>query len=83
MNRYQISSPRKVFAIASVAMTAIIIGVSVIVPAKIQSGTPDLRTLAPIEVVASRSKSDVVRVREPELVTVRDHNVPPKHKQES
>ena len=32
MNEYQISSPRKIFAIAAVAMTAMTIGLSVVVP---------------------------------------------------
>jgi hypothetical protein len=91
MNRYRISSPRKAFAIASVAMTAITIGLSVVVPAKIQSGDRDLRTLAaskammpaPVEVVASPLHIDVVGIREPELVSVHVRNALSKRKQES
>jgi hypothetical protein len=73
MNDYQISSPRKVFAIAAVAMTAITIALSVVGPAKMQSDARDLRGLttseamtpAPAEVAASPLQVYVVGVREP------------------
>jgi len=73
MNDYQISSPRKVFAIAAVAMTAITIVLSVVGPAKMESDTRDLRALttskavspAPAEVAASPLHVYVVGVREP------------------
>jgi hypothetical protein len=73
MNDYQISSPRKVFAIAAVAMTAITIALSVVGPAKMGSDTRDLRALttskavtpAPAEVAASPLQVYVVGVREP------------------
>ena len=73
MNRYQISSPRKVFAIAAVAMTAITIALSVVGPAKMGSDTRDLRALTtskamtpgPAEVAATRLQVYVVGIREP------------------
>ena len=73
MNRYQISSPRKVFAIAAVAMTAITIALSVVAPAKMQSDARDLQALttskamtpAPAEVAAGRLQVYVVGIREP------------------
>ncbi len=91
MNHYQISSPRKVFAIAAVAMTAITIALSVVAPAKMQSETRDLRALttskaitpAPAEVAAGPLRVYVVGVREPELVSVHVRSTPPKRKQES
>ena len=91
MNHYQISSPRRVFAIAAVAMTAITIALSVVAPAKMQSETRDLRalttskaiTLAPAEVAAGPLRVYVVGVREPELVSVHVRSTPPKRKQES
>jgi adenine/guanine phosphoribosyltransferase-like PRPP-binding protein len=91
MNHYQISSPRRVFAIAAVAMTAITIGLSVVVPAKVQSDARDPRavaaakamTPAPAEVVASRLHVEVVGVREPELLSVHVRSAPPKRKQDS
>jgi hypothetical protein len=96
MNDYQISSPRKLFAIAAVAMTAITIALSVVAPAKMQSDARDLRALttskavtpAPAEVAASPLHIDVVGVREPvaresELVSAHVRNPPPKRKQDS
>jgi hypothetical protein len=91
MSPYQISSPRKAFAIAAVAMTAITMGLAVVVPAKIQSDARDERTLAaskavtpaPVEVAASRLHVHVVGTREPELISVQVRNAPPKRKQES
>ena len=90
MNHYQISSPRKVFAIAAVAMTAITLGLSVVAPAKMLADARDLRALttskamtpAPAEVVASPLHIYVVGVREPELVSVQGRSAPPKRKQE-
>jgi hypothetical protein len=90
MNRYQISSPRKAFAIASVAMTAITVALSVVVPAKMRSNAGDVRTLAAIKVVApapvaaatGRLHIDVVGIREPEFASVQVPS-PPKRKQES
>ena len=73
MNRYQISSPRTVFAIAAVAMTAITIALSVVAPAKMQSDGRDLQALTtskamtpgPAEVAAPRLQVYVVGIREP------------------
>jgi hypothetical protein len=75
MNGYQISSPRKVVAIAAVAMTAITIALSVVAPAKMQSDARDLRALttskamtpAAAEVAASRLQVYVIGIREPEI----------------
>jgi len=96
MNHYQISSPRKVFAIAAVAMTAITIALSVVAPAKMQSHARHLRALttskamtaAPAEVAASPLHIDVVGVREsgvrePEFVSAHVRNPPPKRKRDS
>jgi hypothetical protein len=90
MNHYQISSPRKVFAIAAVAMTAITIGLSVVVPAKMHGDARDPQTLTaskamtpgPAEVIASPLRIYVVGVRDPELVSMHVRNAPPKRKQE-
>jgi hypothetical protein len=91
MNQYQISSPRKIFAIAAVAMTAITIGFSVVVPSQIQSGARDARTLtaskamtpAPVEGVAAPLRVEVIGVRDPELISVQVRAAPPKRKHES
>ena len=96
MNDYQISSPRKFFAIAAAAMTAITVVLSVVGPAKMESDTRDLRALATskavtptaAEVAASPLHVYVVGVREPgirepELVSAHVRNPPRKRKQDS
>jgi hypothetical protein len=91
MNRYQISSPRKAFAIASVAMTAITIGLAIIVPAKMQSDARDLQAMAsstltspvPVGVIPERLRVDVVGTREPEFAAQEIRTVLPKRKQDS
>jgi hypothetical protein len=90
VNHYQISSPRKVFAMAAVAMTAITIGLSVVVPANVNGDARGPRlltaskamTAAPAEVIAGPMHIDVVGIREPELVAVHGRSAPPKRKQE-
>ena len=91
MSHYQISSPRKAFAVAAVAMTAITIGLSVVIPATILSDARDERTVAPtkavtparVEVAASRLHVHIVGTRDPELISVQVRSAPPKRKQES
>jgi hypothetical protein len=91
MSHYQISSPRKVFALGAVAMTAITIALSVVVPAQIKSGDGNAQALAaskaiapaPVEAVAERLYVEVVGVREPELISVKGRPAPVKPKQES
>jgi len=91
VNRYQISSPHKLFAIAAVAMTAITMGLSVVAPATMQSRARDLPTLtaskamtpAAVGVIAGPLHIDVVGVRAREFVSVQVRNSLPKRKQES
>src|ERR1700680_2831586 len=59
MNRYEPLIPRVAFGIAAVAMTAITIGVSVIMPAKMDSDSPEPRMLEALTVTAPASKGDV------------------------
>ena len=78
MNRYEPSIPRVAFSIAAVAMTAITIGVSVVIPAKMDSGSREPRMLAASKVdlpactgvVAGSASIDVVAVHERGLATV-------------
>jgi hypothetical protein len=76
MTHYQSSSPRKLFAIGAFALTAITIGLAVVLPAKMESGDRDVRALAasapvpPIEAVTERLRIEVVGVRDPELISV-------------
>ena len=68
MNRYQPLIPRVAFGIAAVAMTAITIGVALVMPAKMDSDSPEPRMLAALKVTASASTGaesiDVVAVHE-------------------
>ena len=55
MNRYETSIPRVAFGIAAVAMTAITIGVSVILPAEMDSSSRDAQLLAASKVTPPAS----------------------------
>jgi hypothetical protein len=59
MNRYEPLIPRVAFGIAAVAMTAITIGVSVIMPAKMDRDSPEPRMLEALTVTAPASMGDV------------------------
>jgi hypothetical protein len=59
MIRYHPLIPRVAFGIAAVAMTAITIGVSVIMPAKMDSDSPEPRMLEALTVTAQASTGDV------------------------
>jgi hypothetical protein len=59
MNRYEPLIPRVAFGVAAVAMTAITIGVSVIMPAKMDSDSPAPRMLEALTVTAPASTGDV------------------------
>ena len=91
MNRYQISTPRAASVIAAIALTALTLGVSVVAPAKMDSGSAEVRTLAaqktvtptPIQAVINPARIEVIGVREPGFISVHDRNVPAKRKQQS
>jgi hypothetical protein len=76
MTHYQSSSPRKLFAIGAFALTAVTIGLAVVLPAKMGSGDRDVRALAastpivPAEAATERLRVEVVGVRDPELISV-------------
>lgn len=70
MNRYEPLIPRVAFGIAAVAMTAITIGVSVIMPAKTDSDSPELRMLEALTVTAPASVGDVTGSESIDVVAV-------------
>jgi hypothetical protein len=70
MNRYQPLIPRVTFGIAAVAMTAITIGVSVIMPAKMDSDSPEPRVLEALTVTAPASTGDVTGSDSVDVVAV-------------
>jgi hypothetical protein len=91
MNRYQTSIPRKAFALAALALTALTVGLTVIVPVKIQSDPRELRTLTAItvtppaaQVLPDRLRVDVTGIREPDFAAVQVRTaLPPKRKENS
>jgi len=70
MNRYQTLIPRVAFGIAAVAMTAITMGVSVIMPAKMDSDSPEPRMLDALTVTAPASTGDVTGSESVDVVAV-------------
>jgi hypothetical protein len=75
--KYEPSSPRIALGFAGVVMTAIVIAVSVILPAQMDSGSQEPRMLAPSKANAPAStrlvavtRVDVVALREPGSFTV-------------
>ncbi|HEY2967452.1 MAG TPA: hypothetical protein VGK75_03705 [Casimicrobiaceae bacterium] len=91
MNSYQTSTPRVTLVIAALALTALTIGVSVVVPATMDSGSRELGLLAaresvapmPIPVFIEPASIEVVAAREPAFIRVHVRSVQPKHKQQS
>ena len=91
MNRYETSNPRAALSIAAVAMTAITLGLSVIVPAKVDYNRHELGALAASTAVAPAStevdaaplRIEVLGVRTPELVSVQARSALLKRKQQS
>lgn len=70
MNRYEPLISRVAFGIAAVAMTAITIGVSVIMPAKMDSDSPEPRMLEALTVTAPASTGDVTGSESIDVVAV-------------
>ena len=89
MNRFDPSTPRTACSIAAIGMTALTIGLLVVAPAKIDSGTLAVISVATAkavsqgatEVAITPAQIDVVAVREPNVVDTR--NVASKRKQHS
>ena len=78
MNQYEPSAPRVALGVAAVVMTAITIGMSVIMPAKMDSNSREPHMLAaskvttPVstDVAAGSASINVAAVHEPRLSTV-------------
>ncbi len=91
MNAYHTSTPRAALVIAAIALTALTLGVSVVAPAKMDSGTPGAGSLAaqntvaptPIQAAIDPARIEVIGVREPAFIPVHARNVPAKRKQQS
>jgi hypothetical protein len=76
VNRYQPSSPRLAFGIAAVAMTAITIGVSVVMPAKMDSDSREPRVLAALRVTAPASTGVVAGAESIDVVAAHESGSP-------
>jgi hypothetical protein len=94
MNRYESSIPRAALGFAAAALAAMTLGVSVIAPAKMESGNPEARSLAvskavtpaPTEVAIGAMRVLVIAAREPNLSTMQVRHLQPaqpKRKQQS
>ena len=88
---YENSTPRATLGIIAAAMTAMTIGLSIVLPAKTDSARREASlqaashavTPSSDELIGSRIRVDVIGVREPSLVSVRATAVPVKRKQQS
>jgi hypothetical protein len=85
MKRYEPETPRTALGLAAIALTALTIGLLVVVPAKMDAGGPDALTLArakapPIEVVISPARIEVVGQRDRAVAAAADAAAPPKAK---
>ncbi|MCC7325246.1 MAG: hypothetical protein IT521_00385 [Burkholderiales bacterium] len=75
MNRYEPEAPRALFATAAFALSAITLGVLVVIPAHFDSGFAPATTLtsapaapaAPIEIAISPARIDVIGVPVPDV----------------
>jgi hypothetical protein len=70
MNRYETSTPRAAFALAALALTAMTLGLSVIIPARMD--TSNIATPAAIIVSDAPTRVariDVIAVREPKVAS--------------
>jgi len=90
MNRYEPSIPRVAFGVAAIAMTAITLGMALVLPASMEPGDQEAGRLAasgavsqpPTAVVINPARINVVGVRERELVSAQVRDVDPKCKQD-
>ena len=88
MNRFEPSIPRAAFGIAAIAMTAITIGMAVLLPSRMEPGDREPGRLAaseavlpaPTVVVINPARIEVVGVRGRELVSAQVRDVDPKCK---
>ena len=89
MNRYEPSIPRVAFGVAAIVMTAITMGMGLVLPAWVEPGDQGAGRLAtseaappPAAVAINPARINVVGVRERELVSAQAREVDPKCKQD-
>lgn len=86
MNRYEPGTPRKALGTVAIALTALTIGLLVVVPARMEV-MPDALTLAriravnpPIEVAITPARIEVIGQRDRKVATIENQATPPKAK---
>jgi len=72
MNRYKTRIPRVALGLAAVAMTAITIGVSVVMPSRLDSDSREPRLLEPLTVTAPASAGEVTGSESIHVVAVQE-----------
>jgi H+/Cl- antiporter ClcA len=90
MNRYENykTSSRMALATAAIALTALVVGVLLIVPATMTTGSRELRSSGIPEAAAAADESngrlrvDVIAVREPSVAAAQVRNIQAKRKQQ-
>ena len=88
MNRYQPKAPRAAFGFAALVMTALTVGLAVVVPVQMSPGTPEVATLlaaepatqAATEVLIVPARIEVIGVRESTVAGGAPAAAPVKHK---
>ena len=71
MNRYEPSTPRAAFAIAAIALTAMTLGLSVIIPARMDASPASPATVVDADAPTRVERIDVIAIREPKVASVR------------
>ena len=92
MNRYKTSTPRAAFSLAAIAMTALTLGLTVVLPARTERGAQDAPVLATSKAMLSGVEAvdlptrveriDVIAVREPKLSSVQLRDIQQRRKQQ-
>lgn len=88
MNRYESYEPsnrRAVLGVTAIALTALTFGLSLVVPAKMTSGSRELPASAAsptaAQVAGGPMRIDIIAVRDPSVASAQVRNGPTKHKQ--
>jgi hypothetical protein len=87
MNRYEPGTPRTAFGLLAAALTALTIGLLIVVPSRMDAGPSEAVALArarlakpPTEVAISPARIEVIGVRDREVAVAKSDGLPPKAK---
>jgi hypothetical protein len=82
MNRYSVTTPRAAAGAAALAATVLVIGLSVIVPARISSASADLQVQAAASTPIVLDRIEVCAERDPAYVSVQAKDAPASSRQQ-